>query len=106
MHKRSESKLTIVACDYHRNGIGGVGFYAVIFDDPECGRMVASVFQEENSDEPSTSYCAVYKIDELAKGNVEFAKGNSWRGDDFAHRLRPLIKEHMEKKYAEQDKGL
>lgn len=85
-----EMQLTIVDCSWHRNGIAGVGFYAVLFDDKEHGRMVASLF-----DEPG--YCAVYTIDELAKGNVAFANGNSWRGDQFESALRPLIDEFLKK---------
>ena len=78
-------KLTIVDASWHRNGIAGAGFYAILFDDAEQGRMVASLF-----DEPGT--CAVYSVAELAKGNVAFAMGNSWRGDQYEDALRPLLK--------------
>jgi len=83
------SKIT--AASWHRNGIGGVGFYAILFDDPENGPMCASLF-----DEPG--YCAVYKLSELAKGNIAFAQGNSWRGDRYESDLRPLLKEFLEAK--------
>ena len=83
-------ELKIVSASFHRNGVGGIGFYAIIFDDVENGRMIASLF-----DEPE--YCAVYNISELAKGNIEFANGNSWRGDRFEYELRPLLKEYLEK---------
>lgn len=76
--------LTIISASFHRNGISGEGFTAVIFDDAEQGIMIASLF-----DEPG--YCAVYKIDELVKGNIGFAEGNSWRGDNYAVELRPLV---------------
>lgn len=78
--------VKIVSASYHRNGIGGEGFYAILFDDADEGRMVASLF-----DEPG--YCAVYKVEELSKGNIAFAQGNSWRGDVFEQKLRPLLKE-------------
>lgn len=77
-------KLTVVDASWHRNGIGGAGFYAVLFDEAEHGRMIASLFDE-------AGYCAVYKIDELSKGNIAFARGNSWRGDVYEEALRPLV---------------
>ncbi len=82
----SQSKLKIVSASFHRNGIGGAGFYAILFDDKEHGRMIASLF-----DEPGC--CAVYNVEELAKGNVAFANGNSWRGDHYESALRTLLKE-------------
>ena len=81
-------KLTIVDASFHRNGICGVGFYAVLFDDAEYGRMIASLF-----DEPG--YCAVYNVGELAKGNVAFAQGNSFRGDRYEDELRPLVEKFL-----------
>ncbi len=78
-------KLKIVNVSFHRNGITGVGFYAVLFDDAENGRMVASLF-----DDPG--YCAVYNVDKLAGGDVAFGS-NSWRGDRFEKELRPLVEE-------------
>lgn len=84
-------KLTIVQADFHRNGVDGRGFYAIIFDDQDEGRMIASLF-----DEPGDfGYCAVYKVEELVKGNVLFGEGNSWRGDDYERALRPLLKEYF-----------
>lgn len=32
-------------------------------------------------------------VEQLAAGNIKFACGNSWRGDDFESALQPLIKE-------------
>lgn len=81
---------TICDVSFHRNGIGGIGFYAVLFDDPEQGRMIASLF-----DEPG--YCAVYKVSLLQDGNIAFAQGNSWRGDVYEDALRPLVKKFLKK---------
>lgn len=86
---RPKLELTVTDVSFHRNGIGGVGFYAVLFTDTESGKMVASLF-----DEPG--YCAVYSIDELTKGNIAFAQGNSWRGDNFEAELRPLVDAWLE----------
>jgi hypothetical protein len=81
--------LKIVDASFHRNGVCGLGFYAIIFDDADEGRMVASLF-----DEPGC--CAVYKIDELVKGNIGFSRGNSWRGDVYEEQLRPLLEKFLE----------
>ncbi len=81
-------KVKIVSASFHRNGIGGMGFYAILFDDEEQGRMVASLFDEEG-------YCAVYQIEELTKGNIEFAQGNSWCGDKYETVLRPALEEFL-----------
>lgn len=84
-------KLEIKSASWHRNGVGGVGFYAILFTDEEQGNMVASLF-----DEPG--YCAIYNVDELVNGNVAFACGNSWRGDRYEYALRPLLKIYLENK--------
>lgn len=85
---RKESEITIVSASWHRNGVGGEGFYAIIFDDSEQGRMVASLFDE-------SGYCAVYKLDKLAEGDIEFGS-NSWRGDHYEYKLRPLVEKFRE----------
>lgn len=84
----SDLKIKIVSASYHRNGVCGAGFYAIIFDEATEGRMIASLFDERG-------YCAVYTIDGLSKGNIAFAQGNSWRGDHFEDVLRPLLKKYL-----------
>jgi len=84
-------KLTILSASFHRNGVCGEGFYSVIFNDEENGKMHASLFDK-------AGYCAVHKIEELAKDNIDFARGNSWRGDRFESELRPLLNEFFESK--------
>ncbi len=75
-------RLKVNEIAYHRNGIGGEGFYAVTFTCPENGDMVATVF-----DEPGC--CAVLKLSELPV--VTFGI-NSWRGDHYEDELRGAIK--------------
>lgn len=80
---------------YHRNGVGGAGFHIVIFTDSESDtaarRMVAIQFEEEG-------YTAVLDLDELAKENIEFARGNSWRGyDHWGDKLKSAIKRRYRK---------
>jgi hypothetical protein len=83
-------KLTIKKASWHRNGICGVGFYAIVFEDHEQKQtMIASLF-----DEPG--FCAVYSINELSRENIEFAEGNSWRGDHYEAELRPLLNTFMD----------
>jgi len=82
--------LEIIDASYHRNGVCGYGFYAILFKDNDpsedhYGRpMIASLFDEPN-------YCAIYSVPMLTDGNIKFAHGNSWRGDAFEHYLRPLL---------------
>jgi len=76
---------------FHRNGISGVGFYAVTFlwqpEDATGKEMfLAIVF-----DEPGE--CAVVGVDRIGTCGVKFAGGNSWRGDRFEDALRAAIKE-------------
>lgn len=84
--------LEIIEASYHRNGICGVGFTAILFKDhDEKKTMIASLFDE-------SGYCAVYAVDELAKGNIAFARGNSWRGDSYESDLRPLLETYQKEK--------
>lgn len=94
--------LTVTALDYHRNGISGVGFYVALFDwqdGPTLRHMVASLFPSPDDKDGDAfrafnGLCAVFDVSELAKGNIDFAWGNSWRGDHFEHQLRAAIKAH------------
>ena len=73
---------------YHRNGVSGEGFNVLTFnwsDEAKTNRhMVAVVFEGQGQ-------CAVLDIDELVEDNIEFAQGNSWRGDHFERELREAI---------------
>jgi hypothetical protein len=90
--KNDEKRLT--AIDRHRNGVAGAPFYVVLFAWKDPGQrapraMVATVFDE-------LSVLSVLDIAETQRGNIEFAAGNSWRGDDFEDWLREQIKAHEE----------
>lgn len=76
-------ELEIIDASFHRNGIAGQGFYAILFKDRDK-TMIASLF-----DDPG--YCAVYEVSQLQEGNIKFAKGNSWRGDHYEGKLRALL---------------
>ncbi len=87
---------------FHRNGVGGNGFYAVLFTsdieavtDTRWGnplspgkpgaRFLATVFDEPGS-------CAVICLDLIESVGVKFAGGNSWRGDQYEPELREAIR--------------
>lgn len=75
---------------YHRNGVCGEGFYAVLFrHDPEENGVLedflAILFD-------GSGQCAVIGLDRIAEMGVKFANGNSWRGDRFESELREAIK--------------
>src|SRR3990167_10242925 len=88
-----ELAIKVTQTSFHRNGIGGVGFYAVSFTakvntdgkDREQ-KMVAVVF-----DEPGC--CAVLAVEPLTDARGVRFGVNSWRGDNFEDRLREAIKE-------------
>lgn len=85
--------LTINKVSHHRNGICGVPFTVILFTDNEInsGPMVATI-----SDDDKLA-CHVLNINELVKGNIEFANGNSFRGDFYVDKLLELT-ENFEKR--------
>ena len=82
--------MRIISLDYHRNGVSGIGFWVVLFQEKRGDDMIASVF-------PERGCCAVFSVAELAKRNIAFANGNSWRGDDFEPELRKAIDTELRK---------
>jgi hypothetical protein len=76
-------KLHIETIQYHRNGICGAPFHVFLFRDPDEGRMLGIVFEQEY-------HVAVFNLDKLAIGNIAFGV-NSWRGDRYEPSLRAAI---------------
>ena len=80
--------MKVLKVAYHRNGVCGNGFHVVLFTDHEkddrVRSFVATVFEEKGS-------VSVLDIDETRTGNIEFANGNSWRGDYYENDLRQAI---------------
>lgn len=89
-----EFTLKILQLDYHRNGVGGNGFYIIAFDFEEDEgnqrKMVGIVFEDQGN-------CAVFDRELLGKGEVRFFH-NSWRGDHFEKQLREAIRKDSEDK--------
>jgi hypothetical protein len=76
-------KLLINTIQHHRNGVSGAPFHALIFRDPDEGRMLGIVFEQE-------AHVAVFNLDKLALGNIAFGV-NSWRGDRYEPFLRAAV---------------
>lgn len=111
-------KIKVLESDYHRNGVGGEGFYVSIVDDPAFGRMLVidfsyehrprkpkQAYKEWKAEEeynPPYGFTAVLNLDEAATGNIYMfgneghLGGNAWRGDRLGDTYRPLIKEFNE----------
>jgi len=82
-------RVHVIEIARHRNGICGEPFTVVLFDDLDHHlRMIATIF---DTDARAAPRCAVYAIDELMRGNIAFAAGNSWRGDHYADALWPAV---------------
>lgn len=81
-------KIKVTKIASHRNGISGEPFYVCLFTVGNHN-MMATVFGD-------IGYCAVLDLDLTAKGNIEFAMGNSWRGDYYEKDLRQAIAEWKE----------
>ena len=88
-----EDAITIKQVAYHRNGIGGEGFFAVLFESKDNGLMCAAVFAEAGQ-------VAVYSAPLLSTVGVKFGE-NSWRGDVYEPELREAIRAYEKSgKYA------
>ena len=72
---------------YHRNGICGEPFYAVIFTSNDDKSYLASVFE-------ASGHVSVICLDLIADHGVTFGE-NSFRGDHFEDELRQAIAKHV-----------
>lgn len=78
-------KIDVLKVAYHRNGVGGNGFHAVLFKYDKSLK-VGVVFEEQAS-------VAVLDVGLLHKGVIESGV-NSWRGDVFEMALRVACDEY------------
>jgi len=90
--------IKIKEYSYHRNGVSGNGFYAIIFLHAPDESIKEETFLATLFDEPGS--CAVISLDRIEKCGIAFAKGNSWRGDNFENELREIIETEENKKYS------
>jgi hypothetical protein len=95
------SEHRIITADYHRNGVGGAGFYVAIVETTDhkapatSGRYLCVDFTGEGEDSDPGRF-AVLRMDKLCDGNIgmhpitdpdhdvviEGTGGNAWRGAD------------------------
>lgn len=71
--------------EYHRNGVSGVPFHAVLFRSTQDEELMGIVF-------PEIGHCAVLCPGNLDAFGVTFG-ANSFRGDVFEAELRAAIAE-------------
>lgn len=77
VYLRGGEELELVKIDYHRNGVSGNPFYVALFK--QDGELMVGV---QFVGEPMST--AVLSVHQLTEKNIEFANGNSWRGDVYA----------------------
>lgn len=89
-------KFEIQQAEYHRNGVGGEGFYTGLFtcDDPADEQMLCVFFPEHDEEgEPCPAgrdaegqyvnpHIAILSVNRIPTDGVTFAR-NSWRGDYY-----------------------
>lgn len=89
---------SVEQCAYHRNGVGGIGFWAIIFHSPndlnEDRRFLATVaahdVEDHTAGRPVDPHVTVICLDLLDEYGVTFGP-NSWRGDAFFAPLCEVI---------------
>lgn len=81
--------LEILEVEHNRNGISGLGFYAIRFLWKPDGVAEPENFLATLFDEPGA--CAVIGLDRITAHGVAFAGGNLWRGDLFEQQLRDAV---------------
>lgn len=87
------TKFKAIEVAYHRNGVGGEGFYIVRFTCSEAkGEFVAIRFRKDDGD--FNPCCAILNVPMLAEGNIAMAMGNSWRGDHFVADVDAAIEDY------------
>lgn len=83
------SSLRVDEVAFHRNGVSGEGFHAVLFREREgrhWRKFLATVF-------PDPGVVAVVCLDLLPEHGVASFK-NAWRGDYYEPHLRKAIADH------------
>lgn len=86
-------KVKLIQLAYHRNGIGGVGFYVAVVNenwDGDKGKMLIVRFPP-NQRKHYGDMCAVFDIDKLQGDNPVGWDYNSWRGDRYVKLMDEFI---------------
>lgn len=109
----SDMTHKILAADYHRNGVGGAGFYVAIVettgatDQPERFLCIDFSGDADDPDNYDPGRFAVLRVADVAQGNIgmypithpdtgqviEGTGDAAWRGaDHWGDQLRPAIR--------------
>lgn len=103
--KTDDFTIKVIELSYHRNGVGGRGFYAVYFladidavteEEGKLWNLIPGAKVENAkwfaavTDTPGE--CYVICVDLLSTRGVRFG-GNSWRGDRFEPHIRKAIED-------------
>ena len=90
-------KREVIKLDYHRNGVGGLGFYVGIIKNDDGSRKVAIRFPDIDK-KIGNVVCAILDIDLLNENIIGMfeGRGNAWRGDHYADIMDKAIKEKTE----------
>ena len=81
--------MKLIKIAYHRNGVSGIPFWAVIFKDGKK-KMLGIQFDDDNC------YTAVFDLNLLGEENITFGE-NSFRGDYYENFIRECIKNYNER---------
>lgn len=102
-HVPNRGTVTLLQLEYHRNGVGGAGFWAAIVDYDDERRYLgtpARMLVTHFSDHDEFGFTAAYEIDMLHKPDEDgdvvgvMFGANSWRGADmFEHAMLTFIDE-------------
>ena len=80
---------------YHRNGIAGLPFYVVLFNDTDKGmfNQVATI-DEDGKD------CRVINAGMVVTaGEIGTRHMNKWRGDRYLHKIKEAMREYRHNEY-------
>jgi hypothetical protein len=103
------TNYTLLEADYHRNGVGGAGFYVALFHDHnDDRRKLLTWFPTDDAEHGPIGRqdrVAVIDVDEAATGNIymhprnRHKGGNAWRGADSYSDLLPLVRDVVREDY-------
>ena len=86
--------------DYHRNGVGGQGFFVALYDDKEFGRMLITRFANNRDEKTGLRskespmgghLITVINLDRANSGIQMFKHSNAWRGDNYVNQMDEAI---------------
>jgi hypothetical protein len=101
-----KDNLELVNIAHHRNGAGGEPFYVILFRDLDVEMPPGTEKTPWGWSPPlmvaiacdTVGHVAVLNTKQTLMGNIDFAKGNSWRGDTYEHSLRLIIAGYEEQR--------